>query len=72
MKRWNGHSHSFRPVDVSLQEEPVPTRPGYCLVCDRLLPRGKQRIYCLDHSPYPQMLIRRERRRRSRDRSTAA
>ena len=29
-----------------------------CLVCDRPLPLGLQRHYCLEHSAYPQQLVR--------------
>lgn len=72
MQHWNGTPYALRPIDLDVLEEQDGAGAGYCLVCGSLLPRGMRRIYCLEHSAYPQELIQRERRRQLRRREPAA
>jgi hypothetical protein len=68
MKYRNGLADAPRVLDML--DQGARSEGGCCAVCSRLLPRGfHQRVYCLVHSAYPQLLIRRERRRRCRYRS---
>jgi hypothetical protein len=70
MRYRNGIARVPRVLDSAVRDRATRSEDGYCAVCFRLLPKGPhRRLYCLDHSPYPQMLIRRERRRRGRERA---
>jgi len=60
MKHWNGTPTRVRvsPVDPRLVAMAGVEMSRYCVICDRLLPRGLGRVYCLEHSEYPQRLQR--------------
>ena len=57
MARRNGNPIHTRVAEPRRRPEGEPVR-ARCLVCDRPLPLGLQRHYCLEHSAYPQQLVR--------------
>lgn len=68
MKRWNRVAKNIRCVEPSTALE-QDTGALRCLVCNRTLPNGVPRTLCVEHSPYPQQLIRELwKRRRARRR----
>ena len=56
------HFRNGTPMEVRLERE--STKTDYlgrftCNQCGRLVPRGSDRPFCLDHSEYAQALMRR-------------
>lgn len=56
MKRWNGYPQSLRPLDATLLAADTGVGAGRCRTCGRRLPLGRQRVFCLEHSAYPQQV----------------
>ena len=63
MKSWNGQPLLLRTLDPA---DALGRNGWSCLTCGAPLPKGRARVYCLEHSEYPQSLMREVRFKRAR------